>query len=333
MIAASWPRNEKEAVRLLVVESGELLDSTMEHLSNHLRSGDLVVVNDAATLPASLRGHDSSGNPLEVRLSTQLNNRRWRSVTFGEGDWRIPTENRFAPPALRRGDEIVFSSGFRARVGEVNSLSRRLVDLEFDLDGEELWEKIYRYGKPVQYSYMNSPLDLWSVQNVYSGRPWSVEMPSAGHALNWRTILRLAENRIDVAALTHGAGLSATGDPQIDRALPLEERFEIPISTMNHVQRTRARGGRVIAIGTSVVRALESSSGRLEGFTDLRIGAGHQLQNVDGILTGTHDVSESHYQLLRAFLSEASLREVSLRLEEKGYLTHEFGDLCLIIPE
>jgi S-adenosylmethionine:tRNA ribosyltransferase-isomerase len=95
----------------------------------------------------------------------------------------------------------------------------------------------------------------------------------------------------------------------------------------------KAATGRVIAVGTSVVRALESAAALgLRGITNLKIDAGHKLQAVDGLLTGTHDVTESHYRLLRAFLPETCLLKISQHLEERGYLTHEFGDLCLILP-
>ena len=178
---------------------------------------------------------------------------------------------------------------------------------------------------------MDDELKLWSVQNVYGGRPWAVEMPSAGHALNWRLLLSLIKKGVRIVPLTHGAGLSSTGDTRIDRELPLAEKFEIPAATMEAVRQTRASGGRVIAVGTSVVRALESADLGLSGFTTLKIGPGYESKIVSGLLTGTHDVSESHYQLLRAFMDENVLASVSRRLEERNYLTHEFGDLCLIL--
>jgi S-adenosylmethionine:tRNA ribosyltransferase-isomerase len=118
---------------------------------------------------------------------------------------------------------------------------------------------------------------------------------------------------------------------KIDLALPLAERFEIPTSTMEAVRRTMAGGGRVIAVGTSVVRALESARMGLSGFTTLKLGPGYERKIVDGLLTGTHDVSESHYQLLRVFLPENVLAQLSQHLERQDYLTHEFGDLCLIL--
>ena len=331
MKAARSPRSDKMKVRLLVVSGDELHDSSIESLPDHLQPGDLLVVNDAATLPASLHGRDARGNWLEVRLNGQVDDRVWRTVTFGAGDWRTPTEDRPSPPGLREGEEIIFSDDFRARVLRESALSARLLDLEFNLEGQDLWRGIYAHGKPVQYSYMNEGLALWSVQNVYSGRPWAVEMPSAGHAFNWRTLLRLAEKGVRIVPLTHGAGLSSTGDVDIDRALPLAERFEIPAGTMQAVTETKAGGGRVIAVGTSVVRALESSSYGLAGLTEVKIGPEHQLLNVDGLLTGTHDVSESHYQLLQAFVPVSLLRRISRHLDEENYLTHEFGDLCLIV--
>jgi S-adenosylmethionine:tRNA ribosyltransferase-isomerase len=331
MKAARAPRSDKRRVKLLVYREGEILDSSIEFLPDHIGAGDLLVVNDAATLPASLYGQDGSGNQVEVRLGTQLGERIWQGVIFGAGGWRTPTEDRPPAPHFKIGEEVIFSGDFRARVLRENELSARLLVLEFNLSGEEFWRRIYHHGKPVQYSYMNEELNLWAVQNVYSSRPWAVEMPSAGHILNWQLLLKLMRKGVQLASLTHGAGLSSTGDSDIDQALPLAERFEIPQATMEAVRVTRTRGGRVIAVGTSVVRALESARLGLSGFTDVKIGPDYKLQLVDGLLTGTHDMSESHYQLLRAFLPEPVLLRISQHLEEQDYLTHEFGDSCLIM--
>ena len=317
--------------KLLVVQDHDLRDSFIELLPDHLRSGDLLVVNDAATLPASLYGRDERDNPVEIRLRAQLDDRTWQAVLFGAGDWRTPTEDRPLPPPFQAGAQLSFSADLVARVRSENALSARLLDLEFNLSGGDLWREIYRSGKPVQYSYMTEELQLWSIQNVYSSRPWAVEMPSAGHALDWQLLLKLIQKGVQIVSLTHGAGLSSTGDERIDRALPLAEQYEIPEATMAAVYQTRARDGHVIAVGTSVVRALESAERGRKGVTDLRIGPGHRLRFTDGLLTGTHEVSESHYQLLGAFLPEAVLSTISQHLEVENYLTHEFGDSCLII--
>ncbi|MGH9838716.1 MAG: S-adenosylmethionine:tRNA ribosyltransferase-isomerase [Blastocatellia bacterium] len=334
MKAARAPRADRTKVRLLVVKQyGQdgIEDSSIELLLDHLQPGDLLVVNDAATLPASLHGRDGRNNPVELRLTAQLDERIWQAVAFGAGDWRTPTEDRAAPRRFAKGEDLQFASNFLATVHGEEPLSGRLLNLEFNLSGEALWRNLYAHGKPVQYSYMNDELRLWSVQNVYSSRPWAVEMPSAGHALNWQLLLQLLQKGVGIVPITHGAGLSSTGDGTLDRALPLAERFEIPPATMEAVRRTKTSGGRVIAVGTSVVRALESAGLGLKGFTTLKLGPGSERKTVDGLLTGTHDVSESHYQLLRAFLPETILAKVSRHLEERNYLTHEFGDLCLIL--
>jgi S-adenosylmethionine:tRNA ribosyltransferase-isomerase len=331
MNAARAPRADKASVKLLVVKGGGMEDSSIGRLADHLRSGDLLVVNDAATMPASLLARDARNNQVELRLTAQLDERVWQAVVFGAGDWRAPTENRPSPPRFAEGEEILIAPDFLAKVRGEDQLSERLLNLEFNLSGEELWRNLYRHGAPVQYSYLNDELKLWSVQNVYSSRPWAAEMPSAGHALSWGLMLKLIRKGARIAPLTHGAGLSSTGDEKIDRALPLAERFEIPASTMEAVRRSKAGGGRVIAAGTSVVRALESAGPSLSGFTSLKLGPGYQRKIVDGLLTGAHDVSESHYQLLRTFLPESVLAQVSRRFERQGYLMHEFGDLCLIL--
>lgn len=329
MKAARTPRADN--IRLLVVTENEMQDDLMTSLPDHLRTGDLLVVNDAATLPASIQGYDANHNPLEIRLVSQVREQVWQAALFGAGDWHTPTELRPLPPAIRPGEDIFFTEDFKARIVQGSPLSNRLIQLEFNQQGEALWRQLYRYGRPVQYSYLQNELALWAVQNVYSSRPWAVEMPSAGHGLNWLLLLRLLQRGIQIVSLTHAAGLSSTGDAAIDQALPLAEKFEIPMATMEAVGRTKRGGGRVIAVGTSVVRALESADETLNGWTQLKIGPEHRLKLVDGLLTGTHDVSESHYQLLSAFLPQARLAQMSLRLEQQEYLTHEFGDACLIL--
>ena len=162
---------------------------------------------------------------VEIRLTTQLDERVWQAAVFGAGDWRTPTEDRPSPPRFEKGEEISIAPDFRARVRGEDQLSGRLLDLEFNLSGEELWRSLYRHGKPVQYSYLNDELKLWSVQNVYSSRPWAVEMPSAGHALNWRLLLKLIRKGVQIVPLTHGAGLSSTGDVKIDQALAARRKI------------------------------------------------------------------------------------------------------------
>jgi S-adenosylmethionine:tRNA ribosyltransferase-isomerase len=191
----------------------------------------------------------------------------------------------------------------------------------------------------VQYAYLRAPLALSHVQTAYAARPWAAEAPSAGLPLTWALLQRLAAGGVSVRALTHAAGLSSTGDAALDARLPLPERYHIPQEAVDAVAEARAVGGRVIAAGTTVVRALEGAAaaagGTLvagEGVTDLRLGPSSRLRVVDGLLTGIHEPESSHFALLTAIAPRALLLEALAAAESEGYLGHEFGDSSLVLP-
>jgi len=263
--------------------------------------------------------------------------RDWTAVIFGAGSWRQRTEDRPPPPALTAGDVIRFGDELSAEVRGVSPVSPRLVDLRFAEQGASLWSALYRQGRPVQYSYLCGPLALWHVQTAYGSRPWAVEMPSAGRPLGVALMGQLLRRGVRLATVTHAAGLSSSGDPGLDAQLPLPERFEVPPSTVEAIQAARRAAGRVVAVGTSVVRALEASAandgdvraGR--AVAALRISAGFEPRVVDGLLTGVHEPGTSHFELLRAFALGPLLDEALGRAEAWGYLGHEFGDLSLIL--
>ncbi len=341
MIAASWPRGREQCGRLLHVDpgAGGFSDHRVEDLPGLLRAGDLLVVNDAATLPASLPATTEAGSAFEVRLLGETTASTWSAVLFGPGDWRIDTELRAAPPDLVAGERIALAHGaFRARVASV--CGRRLVQLEMDRPRQEVLSAIYAHGRPVQYAYLADALDLEAVQTSYAGRPWAVEMPSAGRPLRWSVLLEARRRGVELAAVTHAAGLSSIGDCALDSALPFAEAFEVPQRTVDAVRAARSCGGRVVAVGTTAARALEGCArlhdGRLEagrGWTDLRIGPDFEPQVIDGILTNMHEPGESHFELLRAFAPAGLLARAIQHAETSGYLAHEFGDSCLILKE
>jgi len=138
------------------------------------------------------------------------------------------------------------------------------------------------------------------------------------------------------ASITLAAGLSSTGDPALDRRLPFDEPYQIPETTASAIRRARSEGGRIVAVGTTVVRALEhaAAAGGIvrpgNGIADQRLGPSSSLRVVDAILSGTHEPGSSHYELLRAFLDDDTLAEASAALDAEGYRTHEFGDSVLI---
>lgn len=362
--AQSYP-DRRDDVRLLVIDPAApagagLAETRTPALPDFLAAGDLLVVNDAATLPAALRGRDEAGHPIEARLvsagqpapaGADEGERFW-AVLFGAGDWRARTEDRPPPPALPVGARLDFAppvaeiapgaAEIRALAAEIvgrSPLSPRLVELRFDRAGDALWSALYAAGRPVQYSYLAHALPLWAVQTVYAARPWAFEMPSAGRPLSWELLLALRRRGVRWASLTHAAGLSSTGDPALDAALPLPERYDIPAATVRAVNETRARAGRVVAVGTTVVRALEGAAraggGTLRpgpGTTDLRITPTFRPQLVDGILSGAHAPPESHFELLAAFAPPALLAAAAAHAERAGFLTHELGDAMLVLP-
>jgi S-adenosylmethionine:tRNA ribosyltransferase-isomerase len=348
MSPATLPPETRDAVRLLLVDSatGSIQDAEFAELLDALLPGDLLVVNDAATLPASLAGtvhHDGREEPVEVRLLSLAldpdSDDRWRAVLFGRGDWREDTNDRPPPPELEPGAVIELSGGLRAELVARDPSSARLVELRFDRSGPELHAALYAAGRPVQYSHLEDPLELWSVQTVFASRPWAVEMPSAGRPLTAKLLAALRRRGVELARLTHAAGLSATGDRQLDAMLPLPERYEIPPETVAALARAAARGGRVIAVGTTVVRALEGAAERDgevhpgPGVTDLVITPARSLRVVDALLTGMHEPSESHYRLLGAFAPAALLTRAWECALASGYRSHEFGDLALLWSE
>jgi S-adenosylmethionine:tRNA ribosyltransferase-isomerase len=289
-----------------------------------LQPGDLVVINDAATLPGSLFG-TVRGAPIEFRLTGPIEGNRLDGVLFGAGDWRTRTEDRAAPPPIAVGDRLALG----ALDAVVRVTRGRRIAIEVDGDEAAIWQALYASGAPVQYAHRPSQLDLWSVQTAYAARPWAAEMPSAGRPLTWDVILGLRRAGIAIATLTHAAGLSATGDVELDRALPWPERYDIPERTAHAID----RANRIIAVGTTVVRALEASGGRSgQGVALLKLDASYQPRIVDGLVSGLHVPGESHYELLRAFASRDQLDRGLALAAANNLSAHELGDAMLIMP-
>jgi S-adenosylmethionine:tRNA ribosyltransferase-isomerase len=302
--------------RLLVIDRAEdtWSDTDVGALPDLFGPGDLFVVNDAGTLPAALPTDFG-----EARLAGPIEE-GWL-VLFGAGSWRDATENRKPPPLFAVGDSFSMA-GRRVEVLEVSALSPRLVRVRIDP------VSVWAHGQPVQYSYVEHDLSLSEVQTSYATRPWAVEMPSAGRPFVRTLRKELQANGAEIAPLTHAAGLSATGDPTLDRALPFAERYEVPEATWQAVHRAK----RVIAVGTSVVRALESAARfGLRGTTDFRIGPDTELRVVHALLSGMHEPGEPHFEMLSAFADLGLLRRAHAHAVAGGYRNHEFGDSTLIV--
>jgi S-adenosylmethionine:tRNA ribosyltransferase-isomerase len=316
-----------------LVVGDDYLDRCVEELPSMLSAGDVLVVNDAATLPGALHG-TFGDQAIELRLCGPPEGRRVRAVLFGAGDWRMRTEDRPPPPTITVGALLTFAD-LSARVVEQEADTPRLLTLDFDRHDDALYAALYRLGRPVQYAYVERPLPLWSVQTAYAQRPWAAEAPSAGLSLTSSLLVALRRRGVILARLTHAAGLSSTGDAHLDAKFPLDERYDIPLSTVVAIAEARRAGHRVIAVGTTVTRALEAAAqdGLLAagtGVASLRLSEASQLQVVDAILTGVHEPGGSHFTLLAAFTSRTRLNEAYERSTRAGYTEHEFGDVWLV---
>jgi S-adenosylmethionine:tRNA ribosyltransferase-isomerase len=339
VIPAHQPVQRPLDARLLVVDAdGRITHAPRSRFIDFLQPGDLVIANDAATLPASLRGvHGPSGAEIEVRLAARSSlapaNIGFSAIVFGAGDFRTRTEDRPLPPPLARGDRLALGPLSATVEGLLDH--PRLIALRFDGPAASVWAGLARHGRPIQYAHMTPPLDLWDVWSPIAAAPVAFEAPSASFAIDWKSIAAMRDRGIAFATITLAAGISSTGDPDLDRRLPFDEPYRIPAATASLIRDAKARGGRVVAVGTTVVRALEHAraNGAVragDGVADQRIGPTRRLQVVDVILSGTHEPGSSHYEVLRAFTDDPTLTEASGALESRGYRTHEYGDSVLV---
>jgi S-adenosylmethionine:tRNA ribosyltransferase-isomerase len=307
-------------------------------LASLFEPGDLVVANDAATLPASLNGiHRPTDAPIELRLAAWVamhDPTRFDAIAFGAGDHRTRTEDRLPAPPLAIGDEIAL--GPLIAVIESRRCHPRLFRVRFRGSGAAVLAGLARHGKPIQYAHRPEPLAMWDTWTRFAADPIALEPPSAGFALDWHTLSQWRQRGIGFATVTHAAGISSTGDAGLDALLPFDEPYRVSASNAAAIRATKSRHGRIVAIGTSVVRALEAaatSAGQVEagaGIATGRIGRETPLRIVDALVTGVHQPQDSHFQLLRAFASDEVLNRMSRAVAESRYRAHEAGDSALI---
>ena len=336
MKAATNAMQRPRGAKLMVLDAhGRIRHEDRAHLAGLMRPGDVLVANDAATLPASLAGlHTRTGRRIEVRLAGRRSLdvddvREFTAVLFGEGDWRTPTEHRAPPPFVEPGDVLMLGPLRATVTGDLGHA--RLLNLRFAGEPDAIWAGLARHGKPVQYAHVSEPLKLWDVWTRVAALPVAFEPPSAGFVLDWALLAALKDRGVAFATLTHAAGLSSTGDAALDERLPLDEPYRIPAATVEAIRAAKQHGGLVVALGTTVTRALEHAAAQRgleagDGMADQKIGPQTALRIVDAIVSGTHEPGWSHYELLRAFANDELLRRASAELEAHGYLTHEFGD-------
>jgi S-adenosylmethionine:tRNA ribosyltransferase-isomerase len=336
---SAFRRRENTKVLAITASNPHITHSQAKHIDDYFRDGDILVVNRSGTLPSSFTGiHEKTGSEVEIRLASfqGRNNRdlsRWYAIAFGAGDWQTPTENRKLPPNFQANDIIAIDADLRIVVESADESHNRL--LMVVMESNRLVHSLYAAGKPIQYSYLNKAIETWDQQTLFSGPPISVEPPSAAFFLSWEQVLRLKNKGVEIAFILHGAGISSSGSDALDARLPLSEWYEVPASTVKFIQATKEKGGRVIALGTTVARALESATinGALtagSGFTTLKLGPNSRPVVVDGLISGLHGPGTSHLELSKAFCSQELIERAYQQAADIDYRDHEFGDVSFL---
>src|ERR1051325_4071753 len=214
MLAAQLPVQRPLDAKLLVVdEQRNLIHVPRTAFVNFLHANDLVIANDAATLPASLSGvHQPTGKPIEVRLAGRPSLdpddvNCFSAVVFGEGDFHMRTEDRTLPPSLHAGDTLVLGP-LHATVEKLLG-HPRLASLRFAGSADEVWSGLASHGRPIQYSHLQSSLELWDVWTRIAGPPVAFEPPSAGFVLDWQALAAVRARGVAVATINHARGISS----------------------------------------------------------------------------------------------------------------------------
>lgn len=319
----------RDEVRLLVsfVEDDRMAHVLFRDIPCFLSPGDVLVVNTSGTLPAALPAHLGSGERLALHLSTRLPAGLWLVEP------RRPDEIATLPYREDiTGQTFSLPGGAKAHIHAPYGKHRRLWVASLTLPAS-LLDYLSQFGRPIRYRYVTRDWPLSTYQTVYATEPGSAEMPSAGRAFTTELITRLVARGVQVAPLVLHTGVASLEEHEP----PYEEYYRVPPATARLVNMARRAGNRIVAVGTTVVRALETVSDESgvvhpgEGWTALIIGPRRRLRSVSGLLTGFHEPQATHLAMLEALAGRRHLEKTYAEALREGYLWHEFGDLHLIL--
>lgn len=322
----------RDEVALLVARPGRVSHARFGDLGTHLRPGDLVVVNTSATIPAAL-----DGRWREEQVVVHVSTRR------DDGTWVVELRRTEGGPLLHAqvGDIVGLAGGGTATLLEPDGgadgglppgrvrLWRARVALE-----RPMLAHLAHFGRPITYGYVTTRWPLEAYQTVFARDPGSAEMPSAGRPFSTRLVTDLVGRGIGLAPVTLHTGVSSLEAGEA----PRPERFEVSAATADRIEQVRRAGGRVVAVGTTVTRAIESVVDRRghvragRGWTDLVLGPDRPATVVDGLVTGWHEPGTSHLHLLEAVAGPDLVSAAYAAALDGPYLWHEFGDSCLLLP-
>ena len=321
---------DRSDVRLLVSEGlNDLVHTTFSDLPNALHRGDVVVVNTSATIPAAIDGARPDGTAIRVHFSTEMPGGFWLVEA------RRPEQGSTVPLA----DDLTGLDVGLAGGGHVTMLDRlpgstRLWLASAHL-GEPVVDYLARHGEPIRYRHTPGAWPLQAYQQIFGTDPGSAEMPSAARPFTASTVLDLVRRGVTIETILLHAGVSSLEAHE----MPYPERYRVPDATASHLNAVHHAGGRVIAVGTTVVRALETVAdhrGMMHpgaGWTDVVITPERGVRAVDGLVTGWHEPEASHLLMLEAIAGRTVLECAYRAARREGYLWHEFGDSHLLLPE
>jgi S-adenosylmethionine:tRNA ribosyltransferase-isomerase len=317
----------RDQVKLLVAHDGVIEHDVFRNLGEYLDPGDLLVVNTSGTLPAAVDG-TRNGEPIVVNFSNRLDNWSW-AIELRAPDRSGPLLDGTA------GETIGLAEGVSAEILSADGIEGRSRILRARLSLSNVDEFLTRVGRPISYSYVPETWPLSMYQTVFAREPGSAEMPSAGRPFTTELVTELVARGVAFAPIVLHTGVSSFERGE----RPVPERMRVPALSARFVNGARAAGRRVIAVGTTVVRALESAATPegfvkpVEGWTDLVLGPDQTAKIVDGLVTGWHAPDSSHRQLLEAVLGAEHMTKAYEAALDHGYLWHEFGDAALLFSE
>ncbi|MDP8930642.1 MAG: S-adenosylmethionine:tRNA ribosyltransferase-isomerase [Actinomycetota bacterium] len=336
-LEAGAPPPRRDAVRLLVAHrrSGHLLATSFRKLPAFLTAGDLLVVNVSATLPAEISGRRADGSEVLLHLSTPVPGAEGAPARWLAEARRRHGHASLPEPNVAAGEVITLPGGGEATLvrGWGDDTAPRLWAAELRLP-TGLLSYLDRHGAPIRYRYTAGAWPLREYQTIYACEPGSAEMPSAGRPFTHELLAQLVGLGVGVAPLVLHAGVSSAESGEA----PYPERFRVPAATAARCNAAHAGGHRVIAVGTTVVRALETvtdGDGRVRpggGWTDLVVTPERGMRTVDGLLSGWHGPRASHLQLLEAVAGRDLLTASYAAALRNRYRWHEFGDAYLVLP-
>ena len=338
----------RDGVRLLAATPDGVRHARFANLVEFLRPGDLVVVNTSATLPAAVDGRRDRGRATTVHFSTALDDGSWIVELRAPSPVRAAGQPGLVPDAASElrasgpardavaGERIALPGGVTVTLlaghPDGGPVSGRLWRAAVGGDVRRLMNT---HGRPIAYDYVPRRWPLSAYQTVFGIHPGSAELPSAGRPFTTELLTKLVAAGVVVAPVTLHTGVSSLEKHEP----PLAEPYEVPASTARLVNATRQAGGRVIAVGTTVTRALETVAGEDgtvtpgAGWTELVLSGRRPARVVDGLVTGWHEPGASHLLLLEAVAGAELVGAAYREAVRERYLWHEFGDSCLLTRE